>query len=99
MNKKIFKISKIIIALCITTILVVSLVVSQDECHLEACEDEHCIYCMIIQIAQNLIRLSTIIINIVMIGVLIYLFLSKLRKENKVFVLVSLVFQKVQLNE
>ena len=81
------------------TILVFSLVVSQDEHHLEVCHEEHCIYCAIIHVAQIITYLSIIYLIITMIGFLINFFLSRLLKKQVFFVLNSLVFQKVQLNE
>lgn len=99
MNKKIIKAIKISIIVFIIATLVFSLIVSQDEHHLETCHEDHCIYCAIIHIAQNIISLSIAFIVAVVIGVLIYFFLSRLHKEQVVFVLSSLVFQKVQLNE
>lgn len=99
MNKKILKTIKISIIVFILATLVFSLIVSQDEHHLETCHEDHCIYCAIIHIAQNIINLSIIFIIAVIIGVLIYFFLSRLHKEKTFFVQSSLVFLKVQLNE
>lgn len=99
MTKKILKAIKIAIIVLMVATFVFSLIVSQDEHHLETCHEEHCIWCSIIHIAQNIISLSIAFIVAVVIGVLIYFFLSRLHKEQVVFVLISLVFQKVQLNE
>ncbi|MBR3325225.1 MAG: hypothetical protein IKG14_04185 [Clostridia bacterium] len=99
MNKKILKAIKIAVIIFIIATLVFSLIVSQDEHHLETCHEDHCIYCAIIHIAQNIISLSIAFVVAVVIGVLIYFFLSRLNKEQIVFVQSSLVFQKVQLNE
>lgn len=99
MNKKILKAIKIAAVVFIIVTLVFSLIVSQDEHHLETCHEDHCIWCSFIHIAQNIISLSIAFVVAVIIGVLIYFFLSRLHKEQVVFVLVSLVFQKVQLNE
>lgn len=99
MNKNILKAIKITIVFFIIATLVFSLIVSQDEHHLETCHDEHCIYCATIHIVQNIITLSIAFIVAIVIGVLIYFFLSRLQKEQEVFVSSSLVFQKVQLNE
>ena len=99
MNKKILKAIKIAVVVLMVATLIFSLIVSQDERHLETCHEDHCIYCVIIHIAQNIISLSIAFIVAVVIGVLIYFFLSRLHKEQVVFVQSSLVFQKVQLNE
>ncbi len=99
MNKKILKAIKIAVVVFIIATLVCSLIVSQDEHHLETCHEDHCFYCAIIHIAQNIISLSIAFIVAVVIGVLIYFFLSRLHRRQVVFMLVSLVFQKVQLNE
>lgn len=99
MNKKMLKVIKIAVIVFIITTLVCSLIVSQDEHHLETCHEEHCVYCAIIHIAQNIISLSIAFVVAIVIGVLIYFFLSRLHKEQVIFVQSSLVFQKVQLNE
>lgn len=99
MNKKILKTIKITVIVIFIAILVFSLIVSQGEYHLETCHEDHCVYCAIIHIAQNIINLSIAFIIAVVIGVLIYFFLSRLHKEQTIFVQSSLVFQKVQLNE
>ncbi len=99
MNKKILKVIKIAVVVFIIATLVCSLIVSQDEHHLETCHEDHCIYCAIIHFAQNIINLSIAFVVAIVIGVLIYFFLSRLHKEQEIFVQSSLVFQKVQLNE
>ena len=99
MNKKILKAIKMVAVVLMAITLVLSLIVSQDENHLETCHEDHCIWCSIIHIAKNIISLSIAFIVAVVIGVLIYFFLSRLHRRQVVFVLVSLVFQKVQLNE
>lgn len=99
MNKKILKAIKIAVIIFIVATLVCSLIVSQDEHHLETCHEEHCVYCAIIHLAHNIINLSIAYAVAVVIGVLIYFFLSRLFRRQVVFVLLSLVFQKVQLNE
>lgn len=99
MNKKILKVIKIAVVVLMAATLVFSLIVSQDEHHLETCHEDHCIYCAIIHIAQNIINLSIAFVVAVVIGVLIFFFLSRLHKEQVVFVQSSLVFQNVQLNE
>ena len=99
MNKKILKAIKMAVVVLMVATLVFSLIVSQDEHHLEICHEDHCIWCSIIHIAQNIISLSIAFVVAVVIGVLIYFFLSRLHRRQVVFVLVSLVFQKVQLNE
>ena len=99
MNKKILNAIKISVIVFIIATLVCSLIVSQDEHHLETCHEDHCIYCAIIHIAQNIISLVISFAVAVFVGALIYFFLSRLHKEQVVFVKSSLVFQKVQLNE
>lgn len=99
MNKKILKVIKIAVVVLMAATLVFSLIVSQDEYHLEICHEDHCVYCAIIHFAQNIINLSIAFVVAIVIGVLIYFFLSRLHKEQIVFVQSSLVFQKVQLNE
>ena len=99
MNKKILKTIRLSIIVFAIAILFFSIIGSQDEHHLETCHEDHCIWCSIIHIAQNIISLVISHVVAVVIGVLIYFFLSRLHKEQVIFVLVSLVFQKVQLNE
>ena len=99
MNKNTLKAFKIAMIVFIIAALILSIIVSQDEHHLETCHEEHCIWCNIIHISQNIINLAIAFIIAVVIGVLIYLFLSRLHKEQIIFVQSSLVFQKVQLNE
>lgn len=99
MNKRILQVIKIILIAFIIVTIVFFLIVSQDEYHLETCHEDCCIYCVIIHIAQNIINLFSAFIIAVVIGFLIYFFLSRLYREQEVFVLSSLIFQKVQLNE
>lgn len=99
MFRNFIKIMKIIAVFSIVFMIVFSLVVSQDQYHLDNCHDDHCIVCSIIHIAQNIVNIVVSFGLVVMIGVLIYFYLSRLQKDNKVYLLVSLVFQKVQLNE
>ena len=99
MNKKILKAIKIVVVVLMVVTLVFSLIVSQDAHHLETCHEDHCTWCSIIHIAQNIISLSIAFVVAIVIGVLIYFFLSRLHKEKEIFVQSSLVFQKVQLNE
>ena len=99
MNKKILKVIKIAVIVFIIATLVCSLIVSQDEHHLETCHEDHCIWCSIIHIAQNIINLAIAFLVAVVIGVLIYLFLSRLHKEQEIFMQSSLKIKKVQLNE
>lgn len=99
MDKKVLKtiIKLMIVIFCVS--LIFSSIVSQDEHHLETCHDEHCTVCSMIQMAQSIISLSVAIVMCTFVGFLIYFLLSRIYKEEKVFVLESLVFQKVQLNE
>lgn len=99
MNKKILKIIKISMIIYIVAILMFSIIVSQNQHHLEICQKEHCSICAIIYFAQTIISLSIAFVTVAMVGVLIYFFLSRLHKEKRVFVQLSLVSQKIQLNE
>lgn len=100
MNKKILETIKIIIVVAISALLVCSLIVSQNEYHLITCTDEHCIVCNIIHFAQNIISISVIVVILyAFLNFLIYLFLSRLREKQSVLIQLSLVSQKVQLNE
>lgn len=99
MNKKILKAIKIAFVIYIIATLVFSLIVSQNNHHLEICHQEHCFTCTLIHFAQTIISLSIVFVLSSMIGVLIYFFLSRLHKEEVIFVQSSLVFQKVQFNE
>lgn len=99
MNKKMMNVIKSIVIFLAIAMLVFSLVVSQDEHHLEICHEENCTHCVMIEIAQIIISVSIVFLITVLVGVLIYFFLSRLHKNQNVFVLFSLVFQNVQLNE
>lgn len=99
MNKNVLKTIKVIIIVFIVATLIFSIVVSQDEHHLEKCHKDECIYCAIIHIAQNIMILSISVVIDIMLGILIYYFLSRLCKEKEFYEQFSLVFQKVQLNE
>ena len=90
MNKKMLKIIKIALVCFAIFILIGTLIVSRDEHHLETCHEECCIYCSLITI---------IAIIAIVFGVFLYSFLSKLRQNQLIFILNSLVFRKVQLNE
>lgn len=97
MNSKLIKTLLIIFFIAI---FVASLFVSQDEHHLESCNDDHCFYCAMIHVAQNIITLIfALIINVSMIGVLIFYFLSRFHNIQVYNMKSSLVFQKVQFNE
>ena len=99
MNKRIFKIITIIITIFIIAILGFLLIVSQDEYHLGTCHEDHCIYCEIIHIAQTIFSITIAFIITIVMNFLIYFFLSILHKIQESFMQLSLVFQKVQLNE
>lgn len=99
MRNKALKTIKIAVIALIVTTLVFSLIVSQDEYHLETCHEEHCAHCAIIHIAQSIIIITIAFVIAIVVGILIYFFLSRLHKKQTVFVLFSLIFQKVQLNE
>lgn len=99
MNRKLLNAIKTIIIVLIMATLVFSIIVSQDEHHLENCHEEHCAHCMVILMAQSIISISIAFVIAIVIGALIYLFLARLYKEQEIFLQDSLVFQKVQLNE
>ena len=99
MNRKLLKALKLAIIVLIMTTLVFSIIVSQDEHHLETCHEEHCAHCMIILMAQSIISISIAFVIAIVIGALIYLFLAIIHKEQEIFMQDSLVLQKVQLNE
>ena len=99
MNRKLFKALKLAIIVLIMTTLVFSIIVSQDEHHLETCHEEHCAHCMIILMAQSIISISIAFVIAIVIGALIYMFLARIHKEQEIFMQDSLVLQKVQLNE
>ena len=99
MNKNTKNAINYIVIAFICIALLTSSIASVDDYHLDNCHDEDCIRCHIIKIAQTIISLSITFIIFVFIGFLIYFVLSRLHKVEKNFVLVSLVFQKVQLNE
>lgn len=99
MKRKLLKAIKVAIIILIAATLVFSLIASQDEHHLETCHEEHCAHCMVIQLAQSIIYISIAFVIAIVVGVLIYLFLARLYKEQEIFLQDSLVFQKVQLNE
>ena len=99
MKRKILRIINVLIAVAIITTIVFSLIVSQDEHHLEDCQEEHCLICVIIHIAQNIINFLITFVIVMIIGFLIYFFLSRLYKSEIVVVQLSLVSLKVQFNE
>ena len=97
MNRKLLKALKLAIIVLIMTTLVFSIIVSQDEHHLETCHEEHCAHCMIILMAQSIISISIAFVIAIVIGALIYI--ARIHKVQEIFIQDSLVFQKVQLNE
>lgn len=99
MKRNTSRIINIVFYALIIAFLVFSLIVSQDEHHLELCHEDHCVYCTIIHVAQIITNLSIACVIVAITGFLIFFFLSRLYKEQEFFVLNSLVFQKVQLNE
>ena len=99
MNKKMLKTIKIALVCFAIFILIGTLIVSRDEHHLETCHEECCIYCSLIIFTQNIVKITIAVVVAMVIGFLIYFFLSRLHKEKAVYVQSSLVFQKVQLNE
>ena len=99
MNRKLLNAIKTLIIFLIIATLVFSIIVSQDEHHLETCHEEHCAHCMIILMAQSIISISIAFVIAIVIGALIYMFLARIHKEQEIFIQESLVLQKVQLNE
>ena len=99
MKKQIINTIKITTVFLIIATIMFSIIVSQDAHHVETCHEEHCTWCCIIHIAQRVINLAIAFVIAILVGVLIYFFLSRLYKEQKCFKSRSLVFQKVQFNE
>ena len=98
MNKKILQAIKITLFSLAIMGLMFSLIVSQDFHHLETCEVEHCPACSMIQFAQAIIMITFLVFIYKLVSFTIYFFLSRLHKNNDIFMQKSLVFQKVQLN-
>ena len=99
MRKNVLKIINMLIAIAIIVTIIFSLIVLQDQHHLENCHEEHCLKCAIILIAQNIINLLIVFVIAIIIGFLIYFFLSRLYKNENIVVQSSLVSLKVQFNE
>ena len=96
MSKKILK--KTIILLTII-LMIVTLIASKNEAHLDHCDDEDCEICSIIHNAQAIIRNAFISI-ISVINILIILNIcTKMYKPRVEIISNSLIFQKVQFNE
>ena len=86
-----------IIAYLVIVILITSFV-SMDLHHIDTCNDEDCVICLIIRIAQNNTK---IVINAGVLFIIVRFikcFIDQVRKSIDLFYL-SLVKQKVQLNE
>ena len=99
MKQNILQTIKIVIIILMAVTLVFSLVISQNEYHLFTCHNDKCTYCSIIQFAKNIINIFFAFIITIMLGFYIFFFLSRLNKSQRIFILNSLVFRKVQLNE
>ena len=90
-------IKKAVIIIFIICLLIISFI-SQNDYHLENCNDEDCHICAIIKIAQMAINTLCVIVIIKAIGFCIYFVLSRIKRISLLFTNKSLVFQKVQLN-
>lgn len=96
MNNRVLRIITII-TICISLLLI--FIASQDECHLNNCHEEHCSRCEIIQISKCIISFIQVALLLIFIGFLIYILIDKMKKEERIIVQKSLIFEKVQLNE
>ena len=99
MNKNIIKVIKTAVIILMTIILVFSIIVSQDEHHLQTCHEDHCNYCVIVRIAQNIVNIYITFLVVIVIDVLFNSFFAILYREQEVLTQLSLVLQNVQLNE
>lgn len=99
MNKNLLNVIKILMITIFIISLVLANVISHDSHDMEHCEDEHCLICIIIHAAQTIVNVSFAIVICEFIAFLIYFVLSRLHKNERIFVQESLVFQKVQMNE
>ena len=99
MKKNIIKILNIIAIFLVIISLVFSLVLAQDTHHLFECHDDGCIHCAIIHISQSLIKGLNLAAIILITFASIYYFLARLYKTNDNLNELSLVAQKVRLNE
>ena len=95
MNNKLLKIIKYLLMTVICISLLLMIIVSQDEYHLEKCHEEHCAQCQIIQIAQNIINIVQAIILWVFIGLVIFIMLDKIKKEKMIMIQRTLIFDKL----
>lgn len=90
---------KLIFMILIMFTLIISLIVSLDEHHIEICNEEKCIECAIINAAKNIVSISIAIIVFVIIGIKVYYHTLQLLNQVKMYEYTSLVSKKVQLNE
>ncbi len=90
---------KVVMIAFTISVLIFFLIVSQDNHHIETCDDDDCVYCAIILASQNVINLVVAFVIAIMVGVFIQYFLSRLREKQEVSLNFSLIFQKVQMNE
>ena len=94
---------KYIFKVCLIMIFIFSFILANiisDDAHcMDHCENEHCIKCIIIQVAHIVVNNILAIVVLINYGFLIYFFLSRIDKEKIYFIHTTLVNQKVQLNE
>lgn len=95
MNNLLNKVGLVIVIIMI----IFTIIVSQDEHHLEICDKEHCAICNMIYIARYIINFFLLFAIVIKIKLLIHIFLSRIYKERSFLVKLTLVFQKVELNE
>lgn len=99
MNRKVYRAVKIVVIAIIIMSLILSFIVSLDHHHLETCEVEHCHVCQIIVMAQNVVNMTVAVFVFVCASFLIYFCLARMHEEIIPAIKMSLIFQKVQLNE
>ena len=91
-------IKKAVIITCIICLLIMSFI-SQNQYHIDNCNEEDCEICIIIQMAKMMMNnlLGTIIIILEIFA--LYYVLSRIKKCEVIIRNKSLLFRKVQLNE
>lgn len=79
--------------------LIFSFVISQDQHHLATCHEVECSECMMIHMAQAVIQIAFSICVCFVMSFLIHYVLSRIHKNERIFVPFLPVFLKIQLNE
>ena len=99
MKKNIFRIFKLLLIIfCIYSVLF-SLVLAQNEYHLESCHKAKCGYCIIIQNAILIINITILFFVIKKFKYLLFYCLSIFYNRISICFKNTLVIQNVQLNE